>query len=267
MTDVQNTTDTSAAPILSDPEAAKQGHKDAHGNRRLADNIEIRHFKLELRQEEDAAKKKPRLIGYASVFDTYSEDMWGFREKVAKGAFDKTLKEHDIRMFWNHDSNIVLGRNKNGTLTLTEDDRGLAVDNEPPDNQLIRDMVLGPIERGDVDQMSFAFDVIRDQWDYDRAADVVTRTLVEVRLYEVSPVAIPAYPDTVISARAKNRAAELRSAPFAAPAIGHPATEQAASTPEPDHPEKSAPVEGDHLDTERRMRLEAAARAIRLSVA
>lgn len=149
-----------------------------------------------------------KLEGYAAVFNSLSEDLGGFREQIAPGAFKKTISENDIRAFWNHDSNIVLGRTKNNTLMLSEDDRGVVSVIDVPDNQLIRDMVIGPIERGDVDQMSFGFDVIRDNWE--NVDDEIVRTLLEVRLWEVSPVAIPAYTQTQISARALQMAHDLR---------------------------------------------------------
>jgi hypothetical protein len=70
--------------------------------------------------------KKPKLVGYAAVFDKFSEDMWGFKEKIAKGAFAESLKrQDDVRMLFNHDPNFVIARTTNGTLKLREDDKGL----------------------------------------------------------------------------------------------------------------------------------------------
>ena len=68
---------------------------------------------------------EPVIEGYASVFDSWSEELGGnspFREKVVKGAFEETIQKDDIRALFNHDANYVLGRNKAGTLTLEEDD-------------------------------------------------------------------------------------------------------------------------------------------------
>lgn len=222
------------------------------------DQIERRYVALEIRESDGDGPKKPKLTGYAAVFNKRSEEMWGFEERIASGAFKKTLQEADVRALWNHDSNIVLGRTKSGTLSLAEDEKGLAVEIEPPDNQTIRDLVLDPIRRGDVDQMSFGFRTIRDQWE--EIDDVLVRTLLEVRLYEVSPCAIPAYPQTSISARAQERVTEFRSkrqATETSPAPGqsaHPDEAESQIT-KPD-----APII--HLADWRMMRLELAKRRV-----
>jgi HK97 family phage prohead protease len=135
-----------------------------------------------------------------------SEDLWGFREKIAPGAFKKALKSSDVRMLWNHDPNIVLGRTTSGTLTLKEDKNGLYIENTPPDTQLVRDMVLSPIERGDVTQQSFGFTIKKDSWEEpdENSNELPTRTIEEVReLFDVSPVTYPAYPDTTVALRSK----------------------------------------------------------------
>lgn len=136
------------------------------------------------------------ISGYAAVFNELSADMWGFREWIRPGAFAKTIREADIRAVWNHNPDYVLGRTTNGTLTLREDERGLFVEIKPPETTWARDFVES-IRRGDVDQMSFGFEVIRDSWN--ETVDV--RTLLEVKLYEVSPVTFPAYDSTTVSVR------------------------------------------------------------------
>lgn len=163
--------------------------------------LERRTFQLdELRADEDG--KSLRISGHAAVFNKKSDVIFGFREIVLPGAFKKTIKEADIRALWNHDPNIVLGRNKAGTLRLKEDDRGLKTDIDLPDTQPARDLYQS-IKRGDVDQMSFGFRTITDKW---RTEDKITiRELVEVELFDVSPVTFPAYPDTDINARAEVR--------------------------------------------------------------
>lgn len=140
------------------------------------------------------------IVGYAAVFDKLSVDLWGFRERVARGAFaDSIAAGDDVRALWNHDPNIVLGRTKSGTLRLEEDDTGLRVEIDPPDTQQARDLVA-VIERGDVDQMSFAFRTIEDKWQIDGEEQYV-RTLLQVKLYDVSPATYPAYPDTSMGVR------------------------------------------------------------------
>lgn len=139
-----------------------------------------------------------RLQGYAAVFNQLSEAMWGMRERIRPGAFAKTIQEGDIRAVWNHDPAHVLGRTKNGTLDLREDEHGLWVEIRPPETNWAND-ALESIRRGDVDQMSFGFETVRDYWEGEEGQQI--RTLVEVRLFEVSPVTFPAYPQTEISLR------------------------------------------------------------------
>lgn len=141
----------------------------------------------------------PKISGHAAIFNALSEELWGFREQIAPGAFAASLTKDDIRALWNHDANIVLGRNRSGTLSLAEDDRGLAIEITAPDTQLVRDMVLSPIERGDVSQMSFGFRTISDAW---RMQDgMPLRTLLVVDLFDVSPVTFPAYTETDVAVR------------------------------------------------------------------
>lgn len=138
------------------------------------------------------------LKGHAAVFDQLSLDLGGFREKIAPGAFAGTIQADDIRALWNHDTNQVLGRNRAGTLQLFEDERGLGVRIQPPDTQWARDRMV-TIGRGDVSQMSFMFDTITDSWQIVEGENI--RTLHAVKLWEVSPVTFPAYPQTDIGVR------------------------------------------------------------------
>ena len=131
--------------------------------------------------------------GYAAVFDSWSEPL-PFREKIAPGAFRGSLKQrNDIKMLWNHDTGMVLGSTRAGTLSLREDDRGLKVIAQLPNTTAGRD-TAELLRRGDVDSMSFGFSIPRngDEW----SADGSERTLKAVRLHEVSVVAFPAYSAT-----------------------------------------------------------------------
>lgn len=121
-----------------------------------------------------------------------------FREKISRGAFASSLNG-DVRALWNHDTNLPLGRTKAGTLRLEEDAHGLRAEIDPPATQVGRDALVS-VQRGDVDQMSFAFDVLEDEWDQDDVGMLI-RTLRKVVLYEVSPVTFPAYPQTSVAAR------------------------------------------------------------------
>lgn len=143
------------------------------------------------------------ICGHAAVFGSLSEDLGGFREQIAPGAFSQAISEDDVRALFNHDPNFILGRNRSKTLRMKEDTRGLAMEIDAPDTQTIRDLVLAPIERGDVSQMSFGFAVRGangDDWQKDETGQVI-RTLRSVRLYDVSPVVFPAYPQTDVAMR------------------------------------------------------------------
>lgn len=149
---------------------------------------------VEARQAEDGTM---RLRGYAAVFNDASVPL-PFKETIAPGAFRKTLSETpDVRLLINHEG-LPLARTKNGTLTLSEDGRGLFMDAIIADTTEGRDLYK-LVERGDVDQMSFAFRVIRQKWSEDRSV----RTLTEVSLADgdVSVVTYPAYPTTTVEAR------------------------------------------------------------------
>ena len=166
--------------------------------------IERRIVLAELRSEPEKDGKKKKLKGYAARFNVVSDDLGGFREVIMPGAFDRAIKEeHDVRALWNHNSDMVLGRTKSGTLSLSVDDEGLQIEIDPPDTQAGRD-AMTVVERGDVDQMSFAFRTITDNWRTEEKE--VIRELVDLELLDISPVAYPAYPQTSISARALDQA-------------------------------------------------------------
>lgn len=164
----------------------------------MTEGLERRYFPFELRAADEGDGNM--LAGYAAVFDELSVEIWGFREKIAAGAFADTIAVDDIRSLWNHNTDWVLGRTTNETLRLSEDETGLAVEIDPPDTQIGRDAVVS-IRRGDVSQMSFAFAVLDQKWDIDENEQYI-RTLLRVKLYEVSPVTFPAYPATSIAVRA-----------------------------------------------------------------
>jgi len=176
---------------------------------------ETRIFQFEkLNVEERADGMGPKITGYAAVFDKWSEDLGGFREKIRAGAFKKAIGKSDVRGLFNHDSNYVLGRQSNGTLTIKEDKNGLWMEIDPPDTQIIRDLVLAPIKRGDIKEQSFAFVIAEggDEWKNlhgEKPNEPVTRTITEVdELFDVSPVTYPAYPDTSVALRSMDKAKE-----------------------------------------------------------
>lgn len=152
----------------------------------------------ELRASPDGKK----IVGHAAVFNTLSENLGGFREKITPGAFKDALKTSDIRALFNHDPNYVLGRVKAGTLTVGEDERGLAFDVTPPDAQWARDLMVS-IGRGDISGTSFGFRVAKggDTWE-EQSDGTVLRTINKFEeLRDVSPVTYPAYPDASVALR------------------------------------------------------------------
>ena len=150
--------------------------------------------------------------GYAARFGVLSENLGGFREKIAPGAFAACLGD-DIRALFNHDTNIVLGRTTAGTCRVMQDSKGLQYEIDLPDTQAARDLLIA-IDRGDVTQSSFGFRVAPngDTWDEDESG-VIVRTVTKVaRLYDVSPVTIPAYPDASVGKRSLDVWQEARKA-------------------------------------------------------
>jgi hypothetical protein len=153
-----------------------------------------------------------KICGYAAVFDTPTELWPGFREVIRPGAFSKTLREADVRALFNHDPNLVLGRNTSGTLKLWEDARGLVYEIDPPNTELGRSLVES-LRRGDISQSSFGFWVIKERRLEDAAAGVITRELLEVELQDVSPVTFPAYEETQAMVRSAREEIESNTPP------------------------------------------------------
>lgn len=157
---------------------------------------ELRTFdsELEVRANTDGTET---LTGYAAVFNRLSSNLGGFVEQVAPGAFTKTVQEADIRHLLNHDANIVLGRNRSGTLRLSEDTTGLHYEVDLPKTTAARDLSES-VKRGDISGSSFAFRVVGDDGDEWGLTDAEfpLRTLRQVQLYDTSTVTYPAYPST-----------------------------------------------------------------------
>jgi|TARA_R100000808_G_scaffold1214_2_gene5706 HK97 family phage prohead protease len=161
-------------------------------------NVERRAFPLtEVRSSRNNDGGRT-IEGYAAVFGEWSEDLGGFRERIRPGAFKRTLDMGaDVRALFNHDPNFLLGRSRSGTLEMSEDDTGLRVSISPPDTEWANGVVES-IDRGDIDQMSFGFQTVQDEWLED---ETPSRELVEVKLFDVSPVTYPAYPQTSVGMR------------------------------------------------------------------
>ena len=155
---------------------------------------------LEVRASADGKT----LTGYAAVFDSPSEPL-PWTEYVRRGAFTKTINDGaDVRLLIDHEG-IPLARTKSGTLTLEEDDYGLRIAAELDDANPDAARVISALRRGDLSQMSFAFQTVKDSWNSDRS----TRELKEVRLHDVSVVTYPAYEETLAEVRTRNSTASV----------------------------------------------------------
>ena len=154
--------------------------------RSLNEIVEQRAYDGELK----AAVEGRTVEGYASVFNSMSEDLGGFREIILPGAFSEVL-DNDVRALYNHDSNYLLARTTSGTLELKEDDKGLYYRFEMPNTSYGNDM-LELFRRGDLSQSSFGFTVEKDSWRMQDGQHV--RYIERVgSLFDVSPVVYPAY--------------------------------------------------------------------------
>lgn len=157
----------------------------------------------------DQVDGKDRIIGYAAVFNSFSEDLGGFREVIRPGAFAAALAGSDVRLVVNHDPSLILGRTRNGTLRLVEDSRGLRVEADPPPTQMARDY-MALIGRGDLSEMSFRFymfdDPNRGQLWRSEPSGVVREITEFARIDDVSIVAYPAYRATEVSVRSLDQA-------------------------------------------------------------
>ena len=150
---------------------------------------------FEVRAEGDGMT----FTGYASVFNSPSQDLGGFIEYVAPGAFKRSLQSrNEVKLLWNHDSGEPLASLRGGTMQLVEDDRGLKVTAQLPNTTRGRD-IAELLRTKVIDSMSFGFNVIKDTW----SRDGQTRTLDSVRLFEVSVVSFPAYEATTAQVRSQ----------------------------------------------------------------
>ena len=165
------------------------GHEEEKTEIRTNPNAEVRTFDvqdLELRMDGD----KPTVVGYGAVFNSESNDLGGFREYIAPGAFDGRL-EDDVRFLVNHDANLILARTTNGTLRLSVDEKGLRYEADMPNTSTARDL-MELLKNGTISQSSFAFTVEEDSWEVKDGMNI--RTIDKVsRLYDVSSVTYPAY--------------------------------------------------------------------------
>lgn len=144
----------------------------------------------------------PCIEGYFAVFNSNYDLGYGMSESIASGAFDGTIAD-DIRALINHDTTLVLGRTTADTLKLRQDEHGLwgHIDINPNDTDAMN--LYARVQRGDVTQCSFGFDILDEETEF-RGENEVHWTIKAVKLYEVSCCTFPAYEQTSISAREKD---------------------------------------------------------------
>ncbi len=162
---------------------------------------QLRTMQSKIETREDGGKLS--IEGYFAVFNSDYEMFPGLSESIAPGAFDKTLSG-DIRALINHDTTLVLGRTKANTLQLRSDSYGLwgHIDINPKDSDAMN--LYERVNRGDVDQCSIGFDILKEETEF-RDDGSIHWTIKEVELFEVSACTFPAYEETNISARKKER--------------------------------------------------------------
>lgn len=159
--------------------------------------------RFEVRESEGGA---PVIEGYFAVFDSNYELWDNATESIAPGAFTDTLSG-DIRALIDHETRLVLGRNKAGTLELREDSRGLWGSIKVNKDDVDAMNLYSRIKRGDVDQCSFGFDILKESVTQDE--NRVHWTIEKAKLYEVSVVTFPAYEETGVAVR-KRQLSEAR---------------------------------------------------------
>jgi uncharacterized protein len=170
---------------------------------------ELRSYKsaLKIERRMHEGKEILSLRGTAAVFNQLSDPIMGFfRERIMPGAFDGVM-EDDVRALFNHDYNLVLGRSAAKTLKYGVDENGLWYEVDLPDTEYARNLAHS-IERGDIDKSSFSFSIERggDKWlqdPEDLSMEIREVNRIE-RLFDVSPVTIPAYPQTSVQVSARS---------------------------------------------------------------
>ena len=155
-------------------------------------DMEKRIFNIESRVEKREDGKEV-VVGHASIYDSRSNNLGGFYEYIAKGAFtDELIGKSDVRALINHNPDKVLARSTSGTLKLQADDKGLRYEFQIPETSYGKDLAIN-LKNGNISQSSFAFTLQNDEWSSDDDGnDIRTITAID-RLYDISAVTYPAY--------------------------------------------------------------------------
>lgn len=179
---------------------------------------EIRALPMSLEVRESAEGEVRTITGSIKYSEESEEmrDYWGdtFVEELAEGAFDESLRVRDVVGLWSHDTSQVLGNTKSGTLRITNDKKELRFELDIPATSVGND-AWELIKRGDVDGVSFGMRVTKNKWSSEErdGKKVYKRSILNAELYEISPVAFPAYPANEVSVRSLEdyKAEEKRS--------------------------------------------------------
>ncbi|HMU75402.1 MAG TPA: HK97 family phage prohead protease [Elusimicrobiota bacterium] len=205
---------------IKTPEQRKNNPPQPEGTEKRVFHIQFRDAAAPAEGDDPARRT---VSGYAAVFNSPSEDI-GFIEIIEPGAFRDAIAVSDVRALFNHDPNLILARTASGTLRIQEDDKGLRYEFDIPDTTFGNDFRV-MLQRGDVSQSSFSFTVKEQAWEYKKLenGDVqYTRRVKKVeRLYDVSPVTYPAYPDTEVALRSLQATQKPEEQPEPTPDQNH----------------------------------------------
>ena len=161
----------------------------------------IRDFKTKFTITRAESDETDHVIeGYFALYEQETELFPNTYEIISRGAFDNTIK-NDVRALWNHNTQYVLGRSKNGSLQLRADDKGLFGTIKLPKTQYAEDL-YELVKRGDIDQCSFGFNIL-DETVEELSNGGYRWRMKNVDLHEISVVTFPAYENTTVHARSK----------------------------------------------------------------
>ena len=173
--------------------------------------------KGDIKIEQRADGSAGRISGYGAVYydgnpGTEYEVIPGLlKERIMPGAFDRAIREDDVRSLFNHDPSLILGRSISGTLTLSVDKRGLIYSVDLGDTSIGKD-VMEHIRRGDISGASFGFIASPEDQEWFTEEGIDIRVIRSLKLLDVGPVTYPAYADTTANARDNEMFAEVRDA-------------------------------------------------------
>jgi HK97 family phage prohead protease len=205
---VKNWTEKEAKKWLADNEVKYIAFEPAEEKQENMEK-EVRYFETKINfqniPEEAFDKMGEKNISLASghflVFNQETELWKNYFEKIDPGALDDVLND-DVRVLFNHDSNMILARTTAKTAKISKDEKGGIAEWTFPETTYGKDLIVS-IKRGDITGMSFGFTVDKQSWEEDKETGKVVRTILKLRrLYDVSPVTFPAYQQTDVALRA-----------------------------------------------------------------